>query len=100
MNCHQYTLKCRRNYNCAKREPNKRVCLAGTQAMSAKKNIALVWYWTVFLTASKWLNLNNPILSDRRERSVGSKKLLLHSVLKGRNNEESWQNSVILYTLL
>jgi len=31
-------------------------------------------YWTVLSTASKKLNLNNPILSDQRERSVGGMK--------------------------
>ena len=30
------------------------------------------YYWTDFSTASKSLNLNNPILSDQRERSVGA----------------------------
>ena len=41
-------------------------------------------YMTDFSTASEMLNLNNPTLSDRRERSVGSMKTLLSSVLKTR----------------
>ena len=44
-------------------------------------------YLTDFSTASKMLNLNNPILSDRRERSVGSMIALLSSVSKTRHIE-------------
>ena len=35
--------------------------------------------------ASKRLNLNNPILSDRRERSVGSMNPLISRVSKTRH---------------
>ena len=59
--------------------------------------IALMHYLTDFSTASKMLNLNNPILSDRRERSVGSWNTLLSSVPKGRDIETTWQKSVISY---
>ena len=45
-------------------------------------------YLTDFSTASKMLNLNNPILSDRRERSMGSKITLLFSVSKTRYIEK------------
>ena len=34
-------------------------------------SFAIMLYLTDFITASKMLNLNNPILSDRRKRSVG-----------------------------
>ena len=44
------------------------------------------------------LNLNNPILSDQRERSVGIAKPLLLSVSKTRHIEKYEQESVILCT--
>lgn len=44
------------------------------------------------------LNLNNPILSDRRKRSVGSVKSLLLSVSERRDTEKSEQKSVFCYT--
>ena len=50
--------------------------------------IAFMQYLTDFSTASKMLNLNNPILSDRRERSMGSKITLLFSVSKTRYIEK------------
>ena len=62
---------------------------------------------TEFSTASKRLNLNNPIQGTRGRdrmgatsdfRSVGSANPLLPSVPKGRDNENGWQKSVILYT--
>ena len=43
------------------------------------------YYWTDFSTASKSLNLNNPILSDQRERSVGAWNTLSTNVSKRRH---------------
>ena len=59
--------------------------------------MALMLYLTDFSTASKMLNLNNPIQETVRFRSVGLSNPLLFSVPKGRDNETVWQKSVICY---
>ena len=55
-------------------------------------------YLTDFLTASKRLNLNNPIQETDRFRSVGSEITLLLSVSKRRDMDTIWQKSVICCT--
>ena len=52
-------------------------------------------YLTDFSTASKMLNLNNPIQETVRFRSVGSGIALLLGVPEGRDNETVLQKSVI-----
>ena len=52
-------------------------------------------YLTDFSTASKMLNLNNPIQETVRFRSVGSGITLLLSVQNGRGIETVLQKSVI-----
>ena len=54
-------------------------------------------YLTDFSTASKRLNLNNPIQETDRFRSVGPGITLPLSVPKGRDIETGWQKSVICY---
>ena len=54
-------------------------------------------YLTDFSTASKMLNLNNPIQETVRFRSVGSGITLLLSVPKGRDICECRRKSVICY---
>ena len=58
---------------------------------------ALMLYLTDFSTASKMLNLNNPIQETVRFRSVGSGITLLLSVPKGRDICECRKKSVICY---
>ncbi len=59
--------------------------------------MALMLYLTVFSTASKMLNLNNPIQETVRFRSVGSGITLLLSVPKGRDICVCGKKSVIGY---
>ena len=59
--------------------------------------MALMLYLTDFSTASKMLNLNNPIQEIVRFRSVGSGITLLLSVPKGRDICECGKKSVIGY---
>ena len=54
--------------------------------------LALMLYLTDFSTASKMLNLNNPIQETVRFRSVGSGITLLLSVPKGRDICECGKN--------
>ena len=51
-------------------------------------------YLTDFLTASKRLNFNNPILETDRFRSVGSGITLLLSVLKMKKSQWLFDNVV------
>ena len=52
-------------------------------------------YLTDFSTASKRLNLNNPIQGTVRFRSVGHRNTLHSSVSKRRDMGTIWQKSVI-----
>ena len=52
-------------------------------------------YLTDFSTASKRLNLNNPIQGTVRFRSVGHRNTLHSSVSKRRDMDTIWQKSVI-----
>ena len=59
--------------------------------------MALMLYLTDFSTASKMMNLNNPIQETVRFRSVGSGITFLLSVPKGRDICECGKKSVICY---
>ena len=66
-------------FNSKKRQGAKYPCLR------VSKKMALMLYLTDFSTASKMLNLNNPIQETVRFRSVGAGITILLSVLKGRD---------------
>ena len=60
--------------------------------------MALMLYLTDFSTASKMLNLNNPIQETVRFRSVGSGTVLLSSVPKERDICECGKNQSFVAT--